>query len=216
MQQHDDLIARLGAEGAMPHRHRIRGFAAALAASGIAVASIGLWGFDLLGWPVRADYLIAISAAPVLAKQAVPLLILLTTVPAAIALGRPEASPRLWPVAASLLIFPVLFVLVLLATPVDGWGNLVLRPSFLRCLVSIPLLAMALVAAQIWSLRQDAVTRPWVAGGLAGLAAGGAAAVIYALICTEDSPGFYALWYLLGILASGVIGAGAGRIFLRW
>jgi len=213
MYQHEELITRLGGESATPSRRRIRDFLMLMAAVGVAAGSLGLLVFHFMGWPIRADYMEVIFTMTVMAKQAVPLLILLCTLPIAVSLGRPESSPRLWPVVVCLLIFPLLFFS---AISTQNWSELALRPSLLRCLVSIPVLALPLTLAQLWSLRQDAVTRPWVAGATAGFAAGAGATVIYALTCTEDSPGFYGLWYLLGILASGGIGAGAGRVFLRW
>ncbi|XDZ65512.1 DUF1109 domain-containing protein [Alphaproteobacteria bacterium LSUCC0684] len=213
MYQHEELITRLGRESAIPSRHRIRDFAALMVAAGIAVGSFGLLAFHIMGWPIRADYMAVIFTTTVMAKQAVPLLILLSTLPIALSLGRPDASPRLWPALICLMIFPLLFFS---AISTQSWSELAFRPSLLRCLVSIPVLALPLTLAQLWSLRQDAVTRPWVAGAMAGFAAGAGATVIYALTCTEDSPGFFALWYLLGILASGGIGAGAGRVLLRW
>jgi len=50
----------------------------------------------------------------------------------------------------------------------------------------------------------------------AGAAAGAISAIIYAFICTEDSPAFYGLWYTVGILFAGAIGAAAGKLFLKW
>ena len=40
-----------------------------------------------------------------------------------------------------------------------------------------------------------------------GCSRGGAAAAVYALHCTEDSPLFYAVWYGLAILAATGVGA---------
>ena len=51
---------------------------------------------------------------------------------------------------------------------------------------------------------------------LAGLVAGGAAAGVYSLHCTEDSPLFYGVWYVLAILAVAAVGALAGARVLRW
>ena len=81
---------------------------------------------------------------------------------------------------------------------------------------SISALSVGLIAAQITVLRNGAVTKPITAGAIAGAAAGAISAIIYAFICTEDSPAFYGLWYTVGILFAGSIGAAAGKIFLKW
>ena len=73
-----------------------------------------------------------------------------------------------------------------------------------QCLVFISLMSLPLLAATLAALRRGASTRPVLSGALAGLLSGGAAAAVYALRCTEDSPLFYGLWYVLAIL--GVTG----------
>jgi hypothetical protein len=57
---------------------------------------------------------------------------------------------------------------------------------------------------------------PTIAGLAAGLTSGGLAATMYALHCPEWAASFVATWYALGILASGALGAVAGRRVLRW
>jgi hypothetical protein len=55
-----------------------------------------------------------------------------------------------------------------------------------------------------------------LAGAVAGLAAGGIAATLYAAHCTDDSPLFVATWYTLAIAILTGTGAFAGRVFARW
>ena len=55
-----------------------------------------------------------------------------------------------------------------------------------------------------------------IATAATAILAGAWATMIYAFFCTEDSPAFYGLWYSVGIMITGGIGALAGRIFLRW
>ena len=38
----------------------------------------------------------------------------------------------------------------------------------------------------------------------------------YALACTEASPAFVAVWYTLGIIVTGAVGALLGPRVLRW
>ena len=47
-------------------------------------------------------------------------------------------------------------------------------------------------------------------------APGGLATAVYAFHCTEDSPLFYAVWYVLAILAVTAVGALVGARALRW
>ena len=69
-----------------------------------------------------------------------------------------------------------------------------------QCLFFIGVMALPLLAGTLWALRRGASTRPGLSGALAGLLSGGAAAVVYSMHCTEDSPLFYAVWYVLAIL----------------
>ena len=85
-----------------------------------------------------------------------------------------------------------------------------------QCLVSIGLMSVPLLAATLWALRRGASTRPALSGALAGLLSGATAAAVYAVHCTEDSPLFYAVWYVLAILVATAIGAVLGRSLLRW
>ena len=88
--------------------------------------------------------------------------------------------------------------------------------SWQVCSVSIAALALPVLGALLWGLRQLAPTRPALAGAAAGVMAGSLAACVYSLHCTETSFGFFALWYIAGIAAVTVLGAVGGRRFLRW
>ena len=55
-----------------------------------------------------------------------------------------------------------------------------------------------------------------MAGALAGAAAAGIAATLYASNCPDDSPLFVASWYPLASLITVAVGAVAGDRFLRW
>jgi hypothetical protein len=50
----------------------------------------------------------------------------------------------------------------------------------------------------------------------AGLFAGATGAWIYSFSCNERSLVFVAIWYTLGIMLSGLLGALAGPRVLRW
>jgi hypothetical protein len=61
-----------------------------------------------------------------------------------------------------------------------------------------------------------APTRLALAGAAAGLLAGSAGALIYALHCPEMEAPFLAIWYLLGMLIPTAVGAAIGPRLLRW
>lgn len=98
----------------------------------------------------------------------------------------------------------------------DARPALWMGASWQVCSVSIAALALPVLAALLWALRQLAPTRPALAGAVAGVMAGNVAASVYSLHCTETSFAFFALWYVAGIAAVSVLGALGGQRFLRW
>jgi hypothetical protein len=85
-----------------------------------------------------------------------------------------------------------------------------------KCLLLVPAFSALPLAFLIWQLRDGAPVAPVRAGGLVGLLAGGVGSFAYGLHCTDDSPLFFAFWYLAAIAL--VVGAGAliGARALRW
>ena len=83
-----------------------------------------------------------------------------------------------------------------------------------------PFLILAISApaylAVVWALRGMAPTRLRLAGGAAGLLAGGVGATVYGLHCREMSPAFVVTWYSLGVASCVAIGALTGPRLLRW
>ena len=127
--------------------------------------------------------------------------------------GRKRASRRklIWLAAA-----PVL----LLAAIAARAGSRAFRPNGARglsaptaspALTLIPLMGIGPLALFIAALRHGAPSRPALAGAVAGLAAGGIAATLYAAHCTDDLPLFVATWYTLAIAILTGLGALAGR-----
>jgi hypothetical protein len=84
------------------------------------------------------------------------------------------------------------------------------------CLRMIPLLSAPVLIALLIVMRHGAAMRPALAGGVAGLAAGGIAATLYASHCVDDSPLFVMAWYGISIAIVTAIGAVAGARLLRW
>jgi hypothetical protein len=82
--------------------------------------------------------------------------------------------------------------------------------------LSIAFVALPVLAALLWTLRDMAPTRPALTGALSGFGAGALAAMLYSLHCTENSFAFFAIWYSTGMGLSAILGAVLGTRFLRW
>ena len=67
-----------------------------------------------------------------------------------------------------------------------------------------------------WAVRGLAPTRLVFGGAMVGLAAGGFGAASYAMHCQEATAPFLLVWYSLGIIACGFLGAALGPRVLRW
>ena len=101
--------------------------------------------------------------------------------------------------------------------PSADWGTRLVGSTCLDCLTLIPLMGVGPLALFIVALRHAAPTPPALAGAVAGLAAGGVAATLYAAHCTDDLPLFVATWYTLAIaMLTAPWAAWPGRIFARW
>ena len=88
--------------------------------------------------------------------------------------------------------------------------------SWRSCSPRILMIGLPMLGLGLWILRGMAPTRPSLAGFAMGLFSGGVVATIYGLHCPEHTFTFIALWYSLGVLALGAVGAAAGRWVLRW
>lgn len=104
---------------------------------------------------------------------------------------------------------------LLMAVPGDRLA-LVLGETWQECPTTIAILSVPAAAMTFWALRGLAPTRLALAGGMAGLFAGAAAAFAYALHCPEMEAPFLAVWYVLGMLLPAGIGALLGRRLLKW
>jgi hypothetical protein len=104
----------------------------------------------------------------------------------------------------------------LLLVPADLWGTRLIGGNSMHCLTMIPLLSIAPLAALLLAMRAGAPQNPGIAGALAGAAAAGIAATLYAANCPDDSPLFVASWYPMATIIVAAIGAVAGARLLRW
>lgn len=98
----------------------------------------------------------------------------------------------------------------------DQFAGRLFGENYWRCLLAIPLLSLAPLAALLFALRAGAPVAPGRAGLLAGLAAAGLGASLYALHCPDDSPLFILAWYSLASLLMAGLGAALGRRVLAW
>ena len=133
-------------------------------------------------------------------------------------LAYPGAKPRalaLW-LAAPFLLLAAGVVVELLVVPQSEWMSRLMGATAIHCTVTIPMLAAPILAALIVALRAGAPLYPALTGALAGAAAAGVGALVYASSCPGDSPLFVATWYPLATLICMGVGALAGRWFLAW
>ena len=77
-------------------------------------------------------------------------------------------------------------------------------------------LAIPTWLAAFWAARRFAPTRLRAASAVAGLLAGAAAAMVYAVHCAEMQAPFLAVWYVLGMLVPAFLGWAIGPKLLRW
>jgi hypothetical protein len=133
-------------------------------------------------------------------------------------LARPDARPRalaLWLIAPFILLGAGV-VVELLVVLQSEWMSRLMGANAMHCMIMIPMLAAPVLAALIVALRAGAPLHPALTGALAGAAAAGVAALVYASSCPDDSPLFVATWYPLATLICMGVGALAGRRFLAW
>ena len=133
-------------------------------------------------------------------------------------LARPDAKPRalaLWLVAPFILLAAGV-VAELLLVPQSAWMSRLIGANAMHCTVMISMLAAPVLAALIVALRAGAPLHPGLTGAMAGAAAAGVGALVYASSCPDDLPLFVATWYPLATLICMGVGALAGRRFLAW
>jgi hypothetical protein len=208
----DDLIADLALRPNPQVRPPLRLVGAMLA--GWIVAILGL--VMVLGQPLAA--VPATGLLPFAVKTAFALTFTATSVLAALAAGRPgqKLTSRAALIAAPFAVLIALAALELGATPSESWPNLFIGTTYRSCITAIALGSVPVLIGTLWAYREMAPTRPAVAGLLAGLSSGGAAAVAYALYCPETTASFLLAAYTPGALLPAIAGYLLGPKLLRW
>lgn len=133
-------------------------------------------------------------------------------------LARPDFKPGkyLWWLALAPLVLAVGVTSELFALPSDAWRANMIGHNAVFCLIVIPLLSLAPLAAVLYALHNGAPTHPAIAGAVGGLLSAGIAATLYAAHCPDDSPLFLAVWYTIGVVVMTGLGALLGPRVLRW
>lgn len=126
-------------------------------------------------------------------------------------IGRPQRA-----LVAVVVTMAVIGAVSLISQPQGARAEALLGYSWSTCPWSVLALSLPALAAALWAVRGLAPTRPRAAGLAAGLLAGSLGAFGYSLSCPEASPAFVAVWYSLGIVLSGAVGAALGPRVLRW
>lgn len=133
-------------------------------------------------------------------------------------LARPGGERRTMPLSIVMPFAAIaaLGLVNLSFAPPSHWEAMIVGDEWLECLLSIPIIAIVPFAVAIWAVRRGAPTDLRSAGAAAGLFAGGASAMAYALHCMVDSLPFVAVWYGGTILLCTFVGAAFGPRLLRW
>jgi hypothetical protein len=120
---------------------------------------------------------------------------------------------RLLPLA---MVAAVAVAVELASFPSAAWAIRLVGSNSLVCLVAIPMLSLAPLAAVLWTLRSGAPASPALAGAAGGLLAAATGATLYAFHCIDDSVLFVVTWYVLATIPVVALGALAGHRLLRW
>lgn len=186
----------------------------------IAAAMIGGWIAALavlmivLGPPLTA--VSETGATPFALKLGFTLALSALAAQAALAAGRP-GQPLL--LRLSLIALPYLVIAVAAGFELSSateWKPLLFGSTFITCLGAISLASVPVMIAMFWAYRALAPTRPALAGLVAGLSSGAAAAVAYALYCPETTASFLMASYTPAMLVPAIVGMLLGSRLMRW
>jgi hypothetical protein len=208
----DDLIVELAAKPWPATRPAIRlafamtvGWVAALA--GLIIA---------LGAPLTAVG--ETGAMPFALKLGYTTALTLITAALALAVGKPghQLGPRALLAGLPVAIIAAAAALELASASPAGRHELMFGSTSGTCIAAISIASLPVFVAVIWAFRVLAPTRLALAGFIAGLSAGAAGAVAYALYCPETTASFLLASYTPGILIPAIVGAILGPRLLRW
>lgn len=166
----------------------------------------------------RPDWRLAVETVRYVFKFVPTILLAIAGIGALLRLTRPGARLGVWgwllALTAGIQIAAV--AVELMVVPEADWARRAIGTNNWHCLTLTPFLSIAPLAAALLATRHGATTRPTLTGAVAGLAAAGVGASLYAMNCTDDSPLFVAVWYPLAVAIVAGVGAAIGRRFLAW
>lgn len=210
----DKLIDALSADVSPALSRQVsRGIGSVAVLGGLAALALVIWWLGL-----RADLMDAMQGPMLWIKATYAALLGLGGYLALERLSRPAGTGRTGLILAGVILLVLLGAgaMQLMATAPDARMALWMGKSAHRCPPNILILALPILAATLLAVRRFAPTRLAMAGGSAGLFAGGVAATAYGLHCPETSVAFVATWYSLGVMLSTALGAALGPLVLRW
>jgi hypothetical protein len=180
----------------------------------------GLVSFTLmvLIFNFRPDFFQALKLPFFWIKLSFPLVLLVVAFQQIIQLAKP-GNPKLnffWELIVPILIIWTLAILSIMSPDSQDLERLINRKSGQACALAVVALSLPIFVVILWVLRDMAATRPRLIGFMAGLFSGGFAACIFSLSCTEMSPVYIGIWYLIGMLIPAFIGALVGKQLLKW
>ncbi len=210
----DDLIKALAADAKSVEPPIAKTLSVAVAVGALISLACFLWALG-----VRDDFSQSIAGSVRFVFKFV--LTLSVAIPAFLlvrGLSRPDFAPgkRLWWLALAPALLLAAIVFELASVPADIWHARMIGHNAIACLIVIPLLSLAPLAAVLYALRSGAPANPAVAGAVGGLLSAGIAATLYASHCPDDSPLFLAAWYSIGFVLMTGLGALIGSRILRW
>lgn len=110
----------------------------------------------------------------------------------------------------------ILFTLALVFAWQAGGPSTPHTAHTLKCTLQIALLALLPAALMFYSMRRFASTHPYLAGGIALLAAFSIGALSLRLIESTDSMLHVIQWHYLPMIGVGLTGVGLGKLLLKW
>jgi hypothetical protein len=209
----DDLISSLVADRTRPALSPRRSLGMLLPVA--LLFAVGVFAYVL---DVRADFTAALRDWHYQSKIVLAASVALLGFALVLQLARPETPTRRAPVWAMGALLPLALALIaeIATLPFSDWPRQAIGTGPLNCLTLVPLISVAPLVATLLALRNGAPQSPTAAGAMAGFAAGGLGALIYAFHCDNDSPFYVAIWYLAAIGIVTAVGAALGRATLRW
>lgn len=210
----DDLIQALASDSRPTSPHTVgRTLALGLALGGMVSIAV-----MVLSLGVRPDLMDAMRTGPFWMKFAYALSVAALGFGLIDRLARPDGDGGIFGpmLLAPLAVMIALAIFQLWGQPEDLRMQMVLGATYRVCARNIVIVSAPIFLGLFWALRSLAPTRLTLAGAVAGVLAGAAGTFVYAFHCNESAAPFVAIWYTLGIVAVGAIGALLGRSLLRW